>query len=100
LDGEGVAVEVVEAFEGFDEEVVDGEPDGAAPVGVSAEEGALGFAGFVVDLVGVAGDVELVGLIFEGFGDGADAPRGEEFVFVEDALEDALEAFAGDDGEE
>ena len=100
MDGEGVAVEVVEAFEGFDEEVVDGEPDGAAPVGVSAEEGALGFAGFVVDLVGVAGDVELVGLIFEGFGDGADAPRGEEFVFVEDALEDALESFAGDDGEE
>src|SRR5687767_4435793 len=37
LDLEGVAVVVVVALEGFDEQEVGGEPDRAAPVGVAAE---------------------------------------------------------------
>lgn len=40
FDREGIAVEVVVAFECFDEQVVDWEPNRTAPIGVPAEEGA------------------------------------------------------------
>ncbi len=49
-----VAVEIVVAFEGFDDEEVGREPDGAAPVGVAAEHVGVGFAGGVGDLVALA----------------------------------------------
>ena len=38
-----VAVVMVELLQGFDDEEIDGEPDGPAPVGIAAELAAVGF---------------------------------------------------------
>ena len=100
FDGEGVAVVEVELLEGFDEEVVEGEPDGAAPVGVAAEEAGGGFGGFVIEGVEGAIEVEAEGVVFVEAGDGAQAVGGEEFVFIEGAGEDGAEAVFVDDGKE
>src|SRR5262245_56350373 len=45
LDDERISIEMVVALEGFNQEVVHGEPDGAAPVGVSTKEGRVRFRG-------------------------------------------------------
>src|SRR5262245_13397602 len=49
LDGETLAVEVVELLERLDEQIVHGEPDRAAPIRVAAEETTGGFGRLVVD---------------------------------------------------
>ena len=44
LDRQPLAVEVVVAVESLDKEEVDAEPDGAAPVGVAAEQVCVGLS--------------------------------------------------------
>ena len=56
---------MVVTFESFNQQIVDGEPDRTAPVGVSAEEGAPRFAGLVGHFVRLAGDVEAIGIFLE-----------------------------------
>lgn len=80
-------------MEGFDDEVVYGEPDGAAPVGVASEHGGGGFAGGVGDFVAFFAVFEDEGFFFVGFTEGADAVGGEKFAGVEeagDAFEEAI----------
>jgi hypothetical protein len=58
LDEDVVAEEPGISVQRVDEQVVDREPDRAAPVGVAAEQAGGGLAGLVVDGVAGAGQVE------------------------------------------
>ena len=49
FDLEVIAVEIMIALERFDNRVVDGEPNRAAPVGIATERVSRGFAGIVID---------------------------------------------------
>src|SRR3712207_3950153 len=49
-----VAVVVVEALQRFDEQVIDREPDRAAPVGVAAEQAGIRFSRLVGDPEAIA----------------------------------------------
>ena len=63
---------MIEFLQGFDQQVVDGEPDGTAPVGVAAEKPAARFGRLVADGMGLAIYVEGVGMVLVIFGNRAD----------------------------
>ncbi len=83
LDGELVAEEPVVAFQGADHQVVQREPDGAAPVGVPAEHGGGGLGGLVIDAGRDALDLDLVGMVAVVGRQGPQPVRGQELAFVE-----------------
>ena len=51
---------MVVAFQRLDQQVVDGKPDRAAPVGIAAEQAGGGLARLVIDPVFLAVEVENV----------------------------------------
>lgn len=55
-----VAVEVMEALQGLDEQVVDWKPDRASPVGISTEHGCCRLGGRVIDAELLAVDMQHV----------------------------------------
>lgn len=63
LDSQHVAVKEVVAFQRFDQEIIDREPDGATPVRVPAEEAARRFTRDIVDAMRLAADLKDVGMI-------------------------------------
>src|SRR5207248_5343805 len=60
---EAIAEIVVKLLQGFDEQVVDGEPDRPAPVGIAAEEAAGRLGGLVPHAVAVAVELQHVWLV-------------------------------------
>ena len=88
----GIAVEIMVTPKRFDEEIVHGKPDWAAPIGVSSEHFSLRFGGFVADGVVDPTDGQTIGRLAVHFGKRSNAEGGEEFFFVEDSGEDADEA--------
>src|ERR1039458_4620587 len=91
---------VVEFLERFDDQVIEREPDGSAPIGVAAEEAACRFAGLIADAVVGALPGELVGMLLVRAGKAANAEGGKEFPLVEHAAEDAAKFVWIDDGEQ
>src|ERR1017187_10501325 len=91
---------MVEFLERFDDQVIQRETDGAAPVGVAAEEAAGRFAGLIADAVVGALPGELVGMLLVRPGEAANAEGGEKFPLVEHALEDAAKLVRIDDREQ
>ena len=59
FDEEIVAIIMVKLADGFDEEKVNRHPDGASPVGISAEDPIMGFGGPVIDIEGIRADAEM-----------------------------------------
>src|SRR5581483_2727575 len=94
LDAEIRAVEVVVALERLDQQVVDREPDGSAPIRVPAEEKRVGFRGRVVDPVLVVADADDVRSIAVHARQRTDAVRRQEFALVEHVPERPLEPLA------
>lgn len=82
------------AFEGLDDQVVDGKPDGATPVGVAAEHVGIAFAGDVIDTMFGLTRVEDVGVVEVVAREGADAVGREKFLFIQQAGEEALKSVA------
>src|SRR5207248_11701723 len=91
LDTQAVTVEVVITLERLDEEVIDREPDGAAPVGVAAEERGVGFGRCIVDPVLLPIHREPERALAMHLRERADAVRREELVLVEHVAEGPLE---------
>ena len=100
LDGEVVAEVAVVDEQGTDDEEIDGEPDGTAPIGIAAEHAGFGFSGLVLDDEAFAVNFEDVGIVEVMAGEGADAVVAEEAGFIEHAGEDAAELVFIADGEE
>jgi acyl-CoA synthetase (NDP forming) len=100
LDGEPIAVVVVIALEGLDDQIVHREPHRAAPVGVAAEQAGVGLAGRVADLVAAVVDVEVIGLVGVGPRQRADAVGRQKLALVEHVAQDALEPVAAGDREQ
>ena len=73
FDGEVFAVEMMVALQRFDNEIRDGEPNGAAPVGVAAKHMAVAFSGHVGDGVLSAVEMKGVWVSFMVFGKRTDA---------------------------
>lgn len=87
FEGEAVAVEIVVAFEGLNDEKIGREPDRAAPVRVATEHGSFGLAGLVVNLAGHHAVVKNEGFFFVRFRERADAEIGQKFVGIQHAGE-------------
>src|SRR5580704_3176041 len=94
FDFEVLAVIVVILLQGFDKKIVQGKPDGTAPVGVAAKNTAGGFSWLVVDAVDVVIHLDLVRVIEVIAGERTDAIRRQELRFVQHAAEHALKLFA------
>src|SRR3954447_22617170 len=63
LDGELGTIEMMVSLQPLDNQIVEREPDRAAPVRVPAEETGAGFAGIVVHPVNHALHVDLIGML-------------------------------------
>ena len=87
LDGQVVPEEPGVPAQRADDEIVDGERDRPAPVGVAAEHPGCRLGGLVVDLCADAADVELEWVLSVPARDRTQAVGGEEVRFVEQALE-------------
>src|SRR5580700_4124026 len=94
FDFEVFTIIVVVFLQGFDEEIVHGEPDGAAPVGIAAKNTAGGFSRLVIDAADMVIDLDFVRVIEVITGEGANAIGRKEFSFVEHSAENALQLFA------
>src|SRR5262249_1305029 len=95
-DGVGRAVRLAQLAQRFDEQEVGGQPDGAAPVGVSS----LDLANCFRRLVANESPVEFKWVLFVILRQAADAELREEFVWVPDARQQAEDLLGVDDGEE
>ena len=78
---------MVEFLQRLDHEVVDGEPDRAAPVRVAAEHPRVGFRGQISHGQRLVVANERVRMILVIFGKGANAVVGKKLGFVEHAFE-------------
>lgn len=100
LDREVVAVVVVELLQALDDEEVDREPDGAAPVRVPAEHAGVGVAGDVADRERVAVRLEAVRVVAVEAGQAADAERTQKLVLVEEPAQELLHPAAAEQREQ
>lgn len=91
LDGEIIPVEVVVALQRLDEDEVGGEPDGPAPVGITAKHFGAGFARSVFHAISLSLGVEGEGGFSMGLAEGADAEIREKFIAVKHAGEGRAE---------
>src|SRR5213080_2624397 len=83
FDAHRIAVEVVIALERLDDEVVEGEPDRAAPIGVAAEEARVRLRRRVVDAVLLAVERKDERPFAMDLRERAETVRREEFPLVE-----------------
>src|SRR5690348_4646033 len=91
LDREVVAEEPAVPFQGADDQVVQREPERAAPVGVAAEHRRGGLGGFVVDAGRDPVDLELVRVLAVVGRQRPQAVRGQELALVEQPGHEPLE---------
>jgi hypothetical protein len=63
LDLEIVAIVVMKLLQGLDDEIIDGEPDGPAPVGVASEEAAVGLGRLIAHAEIHPVDAEHIGVL-------------------------------------
>ena len=99
FDFEFVAIVVMEFLERLDEEVIHRHPDGAAPVGVAAEEAVARFSGPVGNFVRRATGMEALRLVLVDFREGAHAEVGQELRLVEHPTQEAFHAMAAQERE-
>src|SRR5579863_534676 len=92
FDGEFVAQIIMESLQRFDQQIVDGEPDRSAPVGIASEQAGLRFGGFVSDAICLSVNLKLVRMVLVKFRDRADAVRGKKLGLIQQFFEYAAEA--------
>ena len=97
---EAVAVEVVVAFQGLDEEVVHRKPDRPPPVGVAAEKARGGFPRLVVHAMFLTAGGEDEGMGSVMLGERTNAEGGEKLLFIEQVAQHAGQPFARRDGQQ
>src|SRR5438876_602972 len=85
FDFEIVAVVMMKLLEGFDQEVIDREPDRTAPVGVAAENAGLRFGRFVADDFFFAANRDRVGMRLMKFAEGTNSVVAQKFFRIEHA---------------
>ena len=78
-------------FERFDDEVVDREPDRAAPVRVAAEHPTVTLARDIADFVMLATVVESEGFLLVNPAKRTNAKTAEKLVFINEAFKTAPE---------
>src|SRR6516165_10607981 len=100
FDFEFVAVVVMELLQRFDEQVIDGEPDRSAPVGIAAEKVGVRLAGLISDGMGHAANPEYVRVVLMDLRNRADAKVGKKLGFVEHALQQLFHAMTAKQGQE
>src|ERR1700747_1898265 len=84
----------------LDEQVVHREPNGTAPIGVTAEEPGRRLAGLIVDTVLHTLRRKLVGVVTVELRQGPNAVRREELALVQHELENASELISVSDGQQ
>ena len=83
LGFEMVSVEMVIAFQRFDQEVVGRKPDGPAPVGIAAKEGGVRFARHIFQTMHFAAGVKFERMFLVELGQRPNSIGREEFIFIE-----------------
>ena len=59
---QAIAILVVKLLQGLNQQVIDGKPDRASPVGIAAEETTFRFGGLVADRMGLPIDIKGIGM--------------------------------------
>jgi hypothetical protein len=96
FERETVTVKVVVPFEGLNEEIVDGKPDGTTPIGIPAEQGAAGLSRLVLQAVLDIPQTESIrGPVSKG--EGSDAPRGKKLIRISHVTQDTGQPLPGGD---
>src|SRR5260370_41494085 len=85
---------MIVALQRLDEQIIDRQPNRAAPVGVAAEKPGPGFPGRVFDAVLIAAGRKYIRVGQVKFGKRADAEGREEFVLVKQVSQQADETVA------
>src|SRR5690348_1035964 len=80
LHFEIVSQVVMEFLERFDQEIVDREPDGPAPIRVATEKSGAGLRRLVVNAILHSIDRKAIGIVLVNAREGSQAERREEFV--------------------
>lgn len=80
--------------------MIDRHPDGAAPVGVAAKKSGSGFAGFVIEAIFLAGEVQDQWMSEVMAGDSANAVGREKFIFIEHVGKQAAQLILANKTEE
>src|SRR5437763_16597146 len=94
-----VAIEVVIPFQRFDQQEVHRKPNGTAPIGVAAEHAAVRLARNIFHAMIHSSRGKDERLFLMDARQGANAARREEFSFVQEVAEHALESSAGGNGQ-
>src|SRR6516165_6031827 len=100
LHSKTVTIKVVVALKGFDQEIVDRKPHGAAPIRVATENRGSGFSGSVISAEFGAASVHDKGMLAVDRRKRPDPIRRKEFALVEQTLQYAFEPLPGGNGEQ
>src|SRR4029077_10863643 len=94
------SIKVVVPLKGFNQEVIDREPDRTAPVGVPAKHPGWRVSGRVFHRIRLPANLDTERALPVDGGERANAMRGEKFRFVQDPAQKAFEALAVWKGEQ
>ena len=95
-----VTVEVVIAFQGFNQQEVDRKPNRATPIGIAPEHAAVRLTGNVFHaMLHLSGRKNKRPFLMDS-GQSANAVGRKEFPFIQDVSEHALESFSGGNGQQ
>src|SRR5512133_1633922 len=85
-----LTVIVMKLLERLNDQVIDRKPDRSPPVGVPAEQAAIGFRGLVGNSICDAVYIQLIRMLRINAREGSDAMGGEKFIFVQHTIQDTL----------
>src|SRR5271169_3447425 len=87
-------------LERFDEQIIYGKPNRAAPVGIATKNAGGGFRGFVIDTADRAIDIDFVRILEVVARKSANSIGRQKLRFVEHTRKDALDLRAFREGEQ
>src|SRR5437667_4788235 len=91
---------MMDLLERLDSEKVDGEPDRASPVGITAKQAGGRLGRLVTDFVHGAVQLEAVRMLQVVTADGSNAVLAQELLRVEHAFEQSLHAMSAHQGQQ
>ncbi len=77
------------AFQSLDDQIVNWKPNRSSPIGISAEEMSVSFAGNIIDAVFTTIGAKYIGLGSVDLGEGTDSERRKKLIFIQQIAENS-----------
>ena len=90
LDFEIISVIMVKFLQGFDQQIIDGKPDGAAPIRIAAEQPRLRLSLFITDDIGRSMTFQYIRVFLVILAHGTDAVVAQKLVRCEHSTQKTL----------